>query len=108
MNLNLLLAFLLEIGMFIAYGYWGFHLHVSRVLKFIIGIGMPLIVMIVWGFFAAPNSTAQLHQPYLIVLQFVVFCAASAMLYVSRQRLLATILMVLWAVSAGLAAVWHQ
>ncbi|MCB0497413.1 MAG: YrdB family protein [Cyclobacteriaceae bacterium] len=56
--LNLALRFLLEITTLIVTGYWGFHLY-SGFLKYLIGIGSPLLLGIIWGVFAVPNDPSR-------------------------------------------------
>lgn len=107
-NINLLIAFLLEVCMVISYGYWGFHLHANNLVKGIVGVVAPLAIVALWGFFAAPNSSTQLHQPLLTIFQFSIFFVAAALLYFSRQPLFASILLITWIVSTTLAIVWRQ
>jgi hypothetical protein len=71
--INLGLAFLLELILLVAVGYFGFTLHAPLYIKLLVGLGAPVLVGIVWGLFAAPKSERRLHQPGLTVLKLGLF-----------------------------------
>ena len=52
---NMALSFLLELCMLAALAYWGFQ-HEALILKIILGVGVPLAVVVIWGVFLAPRS----------------------------------------------------
>ena len=54
--INAGLAFFLELAMLAGFGYWGFYGDKSVLIKWLLGIGIPVIVAVVWGMFFAPNS----------------------------------------------------
>jgi hypothetical protein len=43
---NLALAFVLELCLLAAVGYWGFHVQASTALQIVLGIGAPLLVAV--------------------------------------------------------------
>ncbi len=106
--LNLAIAFLLELCMLAAYIYWGFTLNVSVYLKWIIGLGIPMLVIGLWAYFAAPNSTTRLEQPWLTVFQFAVFAGAAFLLYKAGHPILSGVLFGSWTVSTLLSLLWKQ
>ena len=53
--LNLALRFVLELVAWGALGYWGWTQHES-VLRVLLGIGLPLVAMAVWGTFRVPGD----------------------------------------------------
>ena len=55
--LNLLVRFLLELCMLGAVGYWGFRTGSSWAMKIILGIGLPLLIAVIWGMFVSPKAT---------------------------------------------------
>ncbi len=60
MILNVILRFLLEILTLIAIGFWGYQRGVGTIMSFLLGIGVPLIIAVIWGLFFAPASTVNI------------------------------------------------
>lgn len=52
---NLVLRFVLELCALVAIGYWGFYVAGSSPSKWILGIGAPLLVAVVWGDLGGPD-----------------------------------------------------
>jgi hypothetical protein len=53
---NFGLHFLLEIFAFVAIGYRGFNSYINTENRILFGIGLPLILAIIWGVFRVPNE----------------------------------------------------
>ena len=79
--LNQLIAFVLEIGMLISLGIWGFHGEQSTGEKYLLGLGLPLLVAGVWGIWAAPRSAYRLALPYRLLFSFTLFALTAFLLY---------------------------
>jgi Protein of unknown function (DUF2568) len=58
---NLALSFFLEFCMLVGFAYWGFKTGSSLMAQLFLGIGVPLVVIVVWGVFLAPASMRRLH-----------------------------------------------
>ena len=56
-SLNLLLRFLLELCGLVALGYWGFKTGQQMIVKIVLGIGGPLLFVVIWSIFLAPASS---------------------------------------------------
>jgi hypothetical protein len=85
----LLILFLVELAALAAFGYWGFHIDTGTILKFVLGIGTPLLVAIFWGTFVAPKASISVSEPVRLLLQLTVFTFAAIALYSSEQHKLA-------------------
>ena len=107
-SLNLAAAFALELCMLAAFIYWGFHLNVNIFYQIIAGIGVPLVVVLLWGVWLAPNADLRLGMSWLVVLKTVLFGSASLALIVSGQESLGIILLAVYAVSETLGLAWGQ
>ncbi|MED1954259.1 YrdB family protein [Brevibacillus centrosporus] len=84
----LLLVFLSEVAAIIAYGYWGFQFHSSTWVKWALGIGIPVVVIVVWGLFLSPKASVEFPQALRIGMKVMVFGFAAAALYAAgRPRL---------------------
>lgn len=84
-----LFAFLLELCLLAAIGYWGFRFGETTLLKYVYGIGLPLIAAILWGIFAAPKSKRRLEFSYRLIFESILFILAAFLLYNAGQRSLA-------------------
>ena len=102
--LALLVRFLLELAALAAVGYWGFETGDSALMQWVLGLGAPLLVAVVWGMFIAPKATVEVPKGVWIGLQVVVFGAAAlALAAVAPEQLAAIFLAVVILDSAALA-----
>lgn len=84
----LLLVFLSEVAAIIAYSYWGFQFHSSAVIKWVLGIGIPVVVVVIWGLFLAPKASMEIPNVLRIIMKVMVFGFAAAGVYsAGRPRL---------------------
>ena len=106
-NLNLLVRFLLELSVLASIGYWGFQFK-SWIQKLGAGIGLPILVAVIWGIFVAPKSSHQLPLPYRLIVEFLVFGLGAFVLYASGQTLLSKIFIGIVIVNITFLLVWKQ
>src|SRR5690349_4917818 len=85
-NANLALAFFMELSVLVALGYWGFHTGEGMITKIILGIGAPVVAVVIWGLLGAPKSAWQLQGLWYLVLSVVWFGSAALGLFVAGQR----------------------
>jgi len=78
---NLALRFLLELCMLAAVGCWGFKIQSGWVLKILFGIGLPLLIAILWGTFLSPKATRPLHGASFLTLELVLFSSGAFALF---------------------------
>jgi len=107
-NVNLALAFLLELCALAALGYWGFTLPTGWLLKIVVGIGTPVIVAFVWGMFVAPKATYVLPIFYKESIAIAVFAIAALALYAAGKSGWALWFVILVVVNRVLMIVWEQ
>jgi hypothetical protein len=107
-SLNLAVAFLLELGMLAAYVYWGFALDTNIFFRIIAGVGVPMVVVILWGIWLAPNADLRLRQGWLLALKTFLFGAASLALFISGARSLGIALLAFFAANQLLSLIWDQ
>jgi Protein of unknown function (DUF2568) len=87
-NANLALSFLLELCVLVALGYWGFQTGQGTIAKIGLGIGAPVVAVVVWALFGAPNSAWRLQGPWFLILRVVFFGSAAVALFTAGQRVL--------------------
>jgi quinol-cytochrome oxidoreductase complex cytochrome b subunit len=107
-TINLGIAFLLELCMLAALAYWGFQTGSSLPVKIVLGLGAPLIAILVWGRFLAPRSTTRLTGASYLVLKSVIFGLAAIGLATVGQVTLTVIFVVVSIVNQVLMFVWKQ
>lgn len=107
-TLNQVIAFLLEIGMFIAFAYWGFQQGKTNLTKYSFAIALPLIVIVLWGFFAAPTSQYRLEFPIRIIFELLLFSIASFLLYKTGHLTLAVCFGAIALISEIVAFIFKQ
>ena len=107
-NTNLGLSFFLELAMLAGFGYWGFHGDKSVWMKWVLGIGLPLVVIVVWGLWFAPQAEHRLNATSGITLSMILFLLAAIALFDAQQPVLAIIFAVLIIVNGALTFVWMQ
>jgi len=84
--IHLLIAFLLELAMLFSLGYYGFHTNMGKAGEFILGISLPVVAILLWGFLAAPKAKHRLPFPYLIPFKLILFLLTAFLLYQSGQQ----------------------
>ncbi|MBS1772815.1 MAG: YrdB family protein [Bacteroidetes bacterium] len=107
-TLNLALAFILELFMLYAMGYWGFHLKQSTGIRWFVGIGLPVVVAIVWGIFLAPKSVMQTPPTVKMLGKLVLMESSAVLLYTTGKTNMAITFAIATAVNIMLVFVWKQ
>jgi hypothetical protein len=80
-HINQLFVFIMELAMLASFGFSGFHMAKTIIVKYLLGIAFPIAVAIVWGIFEAPRSSHRLPQPYRFLLAIALFMSAAFLLY---------------------------
>lgn len=107
-TLNLALAFILELFMLYAIGYWGVHLKQSTVIRWVVGIGLPVVVAIIWGVFLAPKSVIQIPHHIKLLGKFILMESAAALLYTTGKTNMTIYFAVISAINFLLILIWKQ
>lgn len=105
---NLALSFLLELAALVALGYWGFSTGNSLLMQLTLGLGAPILMMVVWGILLAPASQRRLPNPSRMVVELIIFGVAATGLADAGQLVLAVIFAVLVLLNMGLLILWKQ
>ncbi len=105
---NLVLRFVLELGALGALGYWGFHIGKGTNMKMALGIGTPLLIVVIWGIFGSPKATMKLSDSMHILLELIVFGIPAVALYVAGKPQLAWIYGICVVINRLLMFVWRQ
>jgi hypothetical protein len=92
---NMVLSFIIEVVILLAFGYWGFR-EFHGFAAWLFGLGVPAAAIIIWGIWAAPKSNKRLKQPGLVILKLVLFGLAGLALLAAGQTVWA---LILWALA---------
>lgn len=107
-NANIALRFILELSALASLGYWGLKSGNGMIMKFILGVGSPLLIAILWGIFGAPGSLYQLPKPFQWLLILGVYFMADSALYASGEHYISTLLGLIAIVNSALMYIWRQ
>jgi hypothetical protein len=107
-NINLALAFLLELCMLAALGYWGFTVNQSMAIRVGAGLGVPVLAAVVWGVWMAPRAAYPLPQPWHLIVELIIFGLAIAALYAAGRPRLALAFGVVYVLNVVLRYIWGQ
>ena len=106
--INLLVRFLLELCILAIFGYWGFQTDGNTFIKFLLGLGAPILFAVVWGTFLAPKSPMRLNEPWLFLLEFVVFGLTCWALYSTGKVDLTVAFGGIYILNKILMIIWRQ
>jgi membrane protein YqaA with SNARE-associated domain len=98
---NDVLRFFLEMAALAALVYWGFS-EFGGVVQWVIGLGAPLFVAVVWGRFMSPKASHPTVDPVRVLIEFTVFGSGVAALFAAGAPVLAVIFAVLAALHLSL------
>ncbi|HLO18717.1 MAG TPA: YrdB family protein [Anaerolineales bacterium] len=107
-TLNLLVRFLLELCMLAAIGYWGFKTQSSWAMRIIFGIGLPVLIIVIWALFVAPKAIYPLHGMSHIVLSLILLGSGALALFASGRADLGWVYVIVLIVNQVLLIVWKQ
>ncbi|HEY2697001.1 MAG TPA: YrdB family protein [Pseudonocardiaceae bacterium] len=103
--LNEGLAFLFEIAALVAISWWGCHIGDNTADHILLGLGAPLLAIVLWGLFAAPRSAVRTPMAGVLSVKIVVFGAAAVGLWFTGLHVLAVVFAVLVAINTTIATV---
>jgi len=106
--INLALSFFLELAMVAGFGMWGYHIGGTTLLKWVLGLGLPLIIMVFWGIFMAPQATQRLGWPWVPIVAGVLFLLAALAFYATGYRTQGIVMAILTVINATLVFIWRQ
>lgn len=107
-TLNLLVRFLLELCMLAAVAYWGFKTHSGWTMKIIFGIGLPILMAVLWGLFVAPRATYPLSGISYLAVELILLGSGAIALFASGKPTLGWIYTIILVVNKVLLLLWKQ
>ncbi|MFC3576671.1 YrdB family protein [Streptomyces yaanensis] len=105
---NLGVLFLIELGALAAVGYWGFTRDVATPLAWLLGLGAPAVLIVLWALFGSQKATYKTHGAVRVGFELLWFGAGAAALSLAGADGWAIGFAVVCVVSKTLAVLWHQ
>ena len=106
-NGNDVLRFFLELAALGSLAYWGFS-EFGGVAQWLVGLGAPLVVAVVWGRFMSPKASHPTVDPVRVLIEFVVFGSGVAALFAADAPVFAVVVAVLAALHLTLTFALSQ
>jgi hypothetical protein len=106
--LNMGLAFLLELGVLGALGYWGFMVGQGTLTNIGLGIGTPLLAAGIWSWWGAPRSSHRLKGFSFLILRILFFGAGCLALFAVSSIEIASLFTLLVIINLSLIYLLHQ
>lgn len=103
---NLAVTFILEMGVLVALGYWGFHTGQGTGAKFALGLGVPVAALVLWAFFGAPRGRWHLNGTWRVLLQIIFFGSAALALAAAVSLWLGLAWALVCLINIGLNYAW--
>ncbi len=88
-GVNDALAFLLEIAMLAAFAWWGFTTGSPAWVSVVLGTGLVVAAIAIWGLLVAPRAPRRLHDPWHTLLTLALLGSAAVALSVTANTGLA-------------------
>jgi len=104
----LALAFLLELALLVAAGWWGFTRDGGWPVRLLAGLGVPLLIAVVWGLFCSPKASVPLPAPAKLSVQAACFVTGGLLLALAGRPVPGALLVGLWAVNKALLTLAHD
>ena len=107
-SLNLAFRFVLELLALVALFLFGWSLSDSLWVQLILGLGLPAIVMVVWGLFVAPKASRRLDDPARLAVEAVIWFAGMLAFGFVVSWILAVLFGLAVLISLALMFYWGQ
>lgn len=105
---NLAVRFGMELVLLAIFGYWGFKTGSTPLMRWLLGLGTPLLAAVIWGMLMAPKAPWRLQGAGFILAELVLFGLAGWALYTTGQKNLTLWFGVVYAINRVLMMVWKQ
>ena len=102
------IRFLLELSILAILGYWGFRTGGQTLTKVLLGVGSPILFALIWGTFLAPKSSMRLQEPWLFLVELVLFGLAAWALYSTGKGSLSITFGTIYILNKILMVFWRQ
>ncbi|MFK0167976.1 YrdB family protein [Streptomyces sp. NPDC090306] len=107
-GVNLGVLFLIELAALAAVSYWGFTRDVRTPAAWLLGLGAPAVLVVLWALFGSPGASHKTRGAVRVAFEVLWFGAGVAALLLAGAPVSALVLAGVVVLSKGLAVLWHQ
>jgi len=105
---NLGVLFLIELGALAAVSHWGFTRDVATPLAWLLGLGAPALLIVLWALFGSQKASYKTRGAVRVGFELLWFGAGVAALFAAGAMAWALAFAAVCAVSKTLAVIWRQ
>ncbi|MEV5873628.1 YrdB family protein [Streptomyces sp. NPDC052101] len=105
---NEVLAFALEIAALACLSWWGFGAGDALAPQVLLGVGTPLLAIVLWSLFAAPRARLRQRLPLVLVVKALVLGGGAAALYGAGHPVAAVTMAVVVVGNTALAEIFRR
>ena len=105
---NLALRFILELLALAAMGHWGFRTGRGTAIGWFLGLGIPIVAIVLWALFVAPEATVEAPVAVRVAIEIAILGGAALALVAAGLVTLGIIYAVVVVANRILMAVWNQ
>ncbi len=107
-RLNEAASFVLELGILAAFAFFGFTWSGNAAARWLVGLGLPALTIVLWGILLAPRSPRRLAIGPGLVLSTALYLCAAAAWAASGQVVVGAVFLAAGLANRVLALVWKQ
>ncbi len=107
-RINEAASFVLELGIVAAFAYFGFARFTDAAARWIVGLGLPALAIVLWGILLAPRSPRRLGMGPGLALSTLLYLCASAAWIAAGQVILGVVFLAVGLANRLLALLWKQ
>jgi hypothetical protein len=107
-SINLALSFFVEVAMLAGFGYWGYRATATPWLKWVLALGLPLLVIIPWALYLAPKAARRVRANTGIPVTLGLFYLAALAFAAAGRPAWGIALAALATLNRALAVAWKQ
>ncbi|MFF3878724.1 YrdB family protein [Streptomyces sp. NPDC001978] len=101
------MAFLLELAALACLSWWGFAVG-DEAVRILLGVGTPLLAVVLWSLFAAPKARLRPRLPLVLAVKAVVLGGGAAALYGVRHPVAAVAMAVIVVANTAVAEIFRR
>ena len=102
----LLVAFLLALAVLGSAGYWGFTVSPDLAVRLLAGLGVPVLLAVVWGVFASRRAARPLRGTVRAAFEVAWFGAGVVLLAAAGAAIAAPVLALVYLANTALLHLW--
>lgn len=105
-DFNFLILFLVELAMLYNFAAWGLALKAPTAARYLVGLGTPVVVIVLWGMFFSPDPALFLARPWNAMGEYALFSLSAIAIANTGRVRWAIMFFVVAIISETIALIW--